>query len=98
MLAASVYSLKRLFMEQDHKTVLSCQARHNVHYHLVMIVGEVGFLKDGSHLKLVGSNFVMPGFQGDAQLISRRLHIFHKCRDTGRDCSKVVVSKLLALG
>ena len=45
-------------MKQYGEVMLACDAFHQIHHKLVVVVGKVGILKDRRQLKLVGSYFV----------------------------------------
>ena len=62
-----------------------------------MIDSQVAFLENRSQLKLVRSNFVVAGLNGDTQFESLNFKIFHKGSHTGRNGTEIMVFKLLVL-
>ena len=47
---------------------------------------------------LSGSDLVMLGFCENTKLPELLVEVFHKCRNSGLDCSEIMVVKLLTLG
>ena len=85
-------------MQQDHEAVLAGHAVHQVHNHLVLVIGEVGFPEDRRQLELVRGNLVVAGLDRNAEFVSGNLEIPHKCGHTAWDGAEVVVVQLLVLG
>ncbi len=79
MLTRSVNLGEGFFMKQDPELMLPGYPPHHIHYQLIMINGEVGFLKDRGTLKLVRSNLIMTRFYRNAQFIGLKLELFHEC-------------------
>ena len=75
----------------------ACHPVHHIHYLLVLVVGQIHLPIDRSKLKLVRSNFLVPGFQRNAEFVSFHLQFFHKCGDTRRNSAEIVVVQLLVL-
>ena len=78
--------------------MLSGKLIHQIHYNLVLVVGQVGVSKYRSELELVRGRFVVACFQGDSELVPRYLEVSHKGGDSRRDGSEIMVSELLILG
>ena len=98
MLAAAVHALKRLLMLQADQTVLGSDLLHHLHRQQVVVDGNVGGVKDGSQLMLAGSNFVVLGLGGNAQLPQLLVQLLHKLGDLGTNDTEVVLFQLLTLG
>ena len=98
MLAAAVHALKRLLVLQADQTVLGCDLLHQLHGQQVVVDGNVGGVEDGSQLMLAGSNFVVLGLGGNAQLPQLFVQFLHKLGDLGTNDTEVVLFQLLTLG
>ena len=98
MLAASVNACKRLLVKKANHIMLLCNLLHNLHCELVMVGCNVCCCEDGSKLMLSGSNLVMLGFCKNAELPELLIEVFHESRNSGLDCSEIMVVKLLTLG
>ena len=98
MLAAAVDALKRLLMLQADQTVLGSNLLHHLHRQQVVVDGNVGGVEDGSQLMLTGSNFVVLGLGGNAQLPQLFVQLLHKLGDLGTNDTEVVLFQLLTLG
>ena len=98
VLAAAVDAFEGLFVQQTAETVLVGHLLHQTHDEHVVIHGEVGFLKDGGQLKLVGSHLVVARLAGDAQLERLYFKVFHEGGHTLGDGAEVVVVHLLVFG
>ena len=98
MLAAAVDALKRLLMLQADQTVLGSDLLHHLHRQQVVVDGNVGGVEDGSQLMLTGSNFVVLGLGGNAQLPQLFVQLLHKLGDLGTNDTEVVLFQLLTLG
>ena len=48
-----------------------CDTFHQIHDKLVVVVGKVAVFEDRGQLKLVGGYFVMTGFGGNTQFVTR---------------------------
>ena len=97
VLAASVHAGKGLFVQKHHESMPACHPVHHIHYLLVLVVGQIHLPIDRSKLKLVRSNFLVPGFQRNAEFVSFHLQFFHKCGNTRRNSAEIVVVQLLVL-
>ena len=98
MLARSVHSLKRLFVEKAHKTMRIGGLPQNLHNEHVVVNSKVQILKHRSELKLSGSHFVVARLRGNAELPKALLHLCHKVKNPRADCAEIVIVKLLMLG
>ena len=56
MLARTIYTIVRFFVKQYHKVVFACDALHQVHYQLVVVVGKVYIFKDRRQFELIVSS------------------------------------------
>ena len=68
MLAASVYALKGLFVQQTGEVMALCNLAHYLHCKLVVVNSYIGGGEYGRKLMLGGSCLVMFGFCENAQL------------------------------
>ena len=98
VLSRTVDTVEGLLVQQHNETVLARDLVHHVHYHLVLVVGEVALPEDWSKFELVGSDLVVPGLQGNAEFVAFVLEILHECCDAGGNGREVVVLELLVLG
>ena len=98
VLSRTVDACKGLFVQQGSESVLACHLLHQQHQQHVVIYCQVGFLKDRSHLELVGSHLVVTCLAGDAQLECCNLKVFHEGLNTVGDGAEIVVFHLLVLG
>ena len=78
--------------------MLAGYALHDGHQQHVVVYGQIGLLKDGSQLKLVGSHLVVTSLAGNTQFERLNLQFTHEGCHTFRDSAKVVVVHLLVLG
>ena len=69
-----------------------------LHRQQVVVDGNVGSVEDGSQLMLAGSNFVVLGLGGNAQLPQLLVQLLHKFGDLGTDDTEVMLLQLLTLG
>ena len=98
VLAGAVHAVVGFFVKQYGEVMLACDAFHQIHHKLVVVVGKVGILKDRRQLKLVGSYFVMAGLDRDTQFVTFDFQFFHKSCDTWGDGAEIVVLQLLVFG
>ena len=98
MLAAAVHAFKGLFVLQADQTVLGGDLAHHLHGQQVVVDGYVGGIEDGSKLVLAGSNLVVLGLGGHAQLPQLLVQLLHERRNLGTDDAEVVLLQLLTLG
>ena len=98
MLARTVHAAVWLFMQQHGKVVFACDAFHQIHNQLVVVVGKIGVLEDGGQLKLVGGNLIVARLDGNAQFVALYFQFFHKGSDTWRDRTEIMVFQLLVFG
>ncbi len=98
MLAAAVDALKGLLVLQADQTVLGGDLLHHLHGQQVVVDGDVGGVEDGGQLVLAGSNLVVLGLGGHAQLPQLLVQILHELGDLGTDDAEVVLLQLLTLG
>ena len=98
VLAGSVHSCERLFVKQNHETVLARDLVHKVHHKLVLVVGKVGLTEDRGKLELIGRHLVVPCLQRNTKTMARDLKVTHKLGHTGRNSPEIVVVQLLVLG
>ena len=85
-------------MLQADQTVLGGDLLHHLHGQQVVVDGHVGGVEDGSQLMLTGSNFVVLGLGGNAQLPQLFVQLLHKLGDLGTNDTEVVLFQLLTLG
>ena len=71
---------------------------HEIHNHLVVVVGQVHLLVNRGQLKLVGGDFIVAGLHGDPQSVSLLLQVNHKAVDPRGNRTEIVVLELLVLG
>ena len=86
-----------LFVEEYGEMMLACDALHQIHHQLVMVICQVAVFENGGQLKLVGSYFVVTGFHRYAQFVAFYFKLFHKGCDTWRDGAEVMIFQLLIL-
>ena len=98
VLAAAVHAFKGLLVLQADQTVLGCDLAHHFHGQQVVVDGHVGGIEDGSKLVLAGSNLVVLGLGGHAQLPQLLVQFLHERRNLGTDDAEVVLLQLLTLG
>ena len=70
-------------------------ALHQIHDQLIVVIGQIGILKDGSKLKLVWGNFIVSGFGRYTQLVAFYLQLFQESSNTGGDRAKIMIFQLL---
>lgn len=58
-------------MEEALEAVAVGDGLENIHHEHVVVCGDGGALKEGRHLELAGSNLVVAGQHGDADLEKR---------------------------
>ena len=98
MLAGAVDPLEGLLVQQADQTVLGSDLLHHLHGQQVVVDGNVGGVKDGGQLVLAGSDLVVLGLGGNAQLPQLFVQLFHERGDLGADGAEVMLLQLLALG
>ena len=98
MLAASVHSLERFFVQQYAEAVVACYLTHQCHDKHVVVDSQIALLEDRSQLELVGSHFVVTCLYGDTQFQRFDLQFLHEGCHTGRNGTEVMVFQLLVLG
>ena len=84
-------------MKEHGEVVLGGNALHEVHYQLVVVVGQVHIFEDRSQLELVRSRFVVAGLDRDTELVAFHFQFLHEVGYTRRDRTEVVVVQLLVL-
>ena len=52
------------FHATARQSLFACDAFHQIHNQLVVVVGKIGVLEDGGQFKLVGGNFVVARLDG----------------------------------
>ncbi len=62
--SGTVNAAKRLFVQQNTEIMTAGDLGHQTHQQQIVIIGQIGFLKNRSQFKLVGSDLVMTGFAG----------------------------------
>ena len=77
MLARTVHSLKRLFVQKADEVVLFRHLFHQLHRKLVVVYGDVGSRENGRKLVLRGRDLVVLGFGVDAVTPKRFVQIAH---------------------
>ena len=97
VLARPVHACEGLLVKQDAKVVATGNLFQQLHQHQVVVIGQVGLLKDGRQLKLVGGHLVVTGGHRNAQLVRLHLKVLHERRHALWDGPKVVVVQLLTL-
>ena len=85
-------------MEEHLESVLLGDGLHEGHKDEVVVDGEVGLLEHGCNLELVGCDLVVPGLDGDSELVALELQVLHELDDPSGDGSEVVVLELLVPG
>ena len=98
MLAGAVDALKGLLVLQADQTVLGSDLLHHLHGQQVVVDGNIGGVEDGGQLMLAGSNLVVLGLGGNAQLPQLFVQLLHERGDLGADDAEVMLFQLLALG
>ena len=98
MLAAAVDASEGFFVEQAHELVPVGDFLHDVHEHLVMVGGDVGFLENRRELVLVRGHLVVARGHGNADFIGLLGHFVHVIENAFLDGSEILVFELLALG
>ena len=98
MLAGTIDTVERFLVQQHPETMLAGYALHDGHQQHVVVYGQIGLLKDGSQLKLVGSHLVVTGLAGNTQFESLYLQFTHEGSHALGNGSEVVVVHLLVLG
>ncbi len=98
MFSAAVDSSKRFFVEQQHESVFAGNLVHQIHYHLVLVIRQIGLAIDWSKFKLVGGNLVVTCFQRNPKAIARYLYVTHESCHARGYRTKIMVVKLLVLG
>ncbi len=95
VLAASVDSVKRLFVKKANHSVAVGNRFHNGHYDLIVIYRFVRGGVNACKFVLCGGNFVMLGFCVNAELPEFLVEIGHIIPYALFDFSEVMVFKLL---
>ena len=85
-------------MQQYGKVVLSGNSLHQVHYQLIVVIGQIDILKNRCKLKLVGRHLIMPCLYRNTKLVAFYFQFFHECGHPRRYRTEIVVFKLLVLG
>ena len=98
MLSGSVDTCEGLLVEEHLESMLLGDGLHEGHEDEVVIDGEVGLLEHGCDLELVGCDLVVPGLDGDSELVALELQVLHELDDPAGDGSEVVVLELLVPG
>ena len=98
MLTGAVHTCEGLLMQQTGHAVASCHLLHRLHYQLVVVYRDICRLIDRCKLMLCGSDLVVLGLRGNAQLPQLNIQILHVGTDTLTDRSEIVILKLLSLG
>ena len=98
VLAGAVDTLKGLLVLQADQTILGSDLLHHLHGQQVVVDGNIGGVKDGGQLMLAGSNLVVLGLGGNAQLPQLFVQLFHERGDLGADDAEVMLFQLLAFG
>ena len=98
VLAAAVHAFKGLLMLQADQTILGGDLLHHLHGQQVVVDGHVGGIEDGSKLMLAGSNLVVLGLSGHAQLPQFLVQFLHELRNLGTDDAEVMLFQFLTLG
>ena len=82
-------------MQQYTETMMTGNPVHQVHDHLIVVVGQVNLFENRSYFKLVRRNFIVAGFYRNSQFVSLILNILHEHGYPLRNRSKIVVFQLL---
>ena len=98
MLTGAVHTSKGLLMQQTGHAVTSCHLLHRLHYQLVVVYRNIRRLINRCKLMLCGSDLIVLGLSGNAQLPQFNIQILHVGTDALADCSEIVILKLLSLG
>ena len=98
VLARTVDTLEGFLMEQDTEVVTTGHFLHYRHEQEVVVVGQIGLLENRSYFKLVGSNFVVTGLDGNTKFQALAFEVGHEGNDTRRYRTEVMVFELLVLG
>ena len=98
MLAGAVDALERLLVQQHHESMPAGDGVHEVHHHLVLVVGEVALTVDRSELELVGRDFVVARLEWNTQPVTGNLELTHERCHARRDRTEIMVVQLLVLG
>ena len=98
MLPGSVDACEGLLVEEHFESVPLRGGLHQGHELQVVVDGQVGLLEDGGDLELVRSDLVVPGLDGDPELVRSEFQILHELKDPVGDAPEVVVLQLLVPG
>ena len=98
VLAATVDTLERFFVQKATETMLACHLLHQCHDEHVVVYGKVHLLKDGCQLKLIWCHLVVTCLAWYAQFECLNLQVFHKGNHACRDRTEIMVVHLLVLG
>ena len=98
VLPGSVDAREGLLVQEHLEPVLLRGGLHEGHQLQVVVDGEVGLLVHGGDLELVRGDLVVPGLDGDPELVSAELQVLHELEDAGGDASEVVILQLLVPG
>ncbi len=96
--AGAIDTIEGLLVNQAHKTVALGNLLHHFHSQQIVIDGLVGGVENGCQFVLCGSNLVVLGAGGDAQLPQLVVQLLHEFGDLGTNHAKVMLLQLLALG
>ena len=95
VLAGSVHAVERFFVEDDLQMMLFGNLLHNDHEHHVLINGLGSLAEKRRTLELIWRHLVVSCLKQDAELVCLGLEILHERADPRRDCSEIMVFKLL---
>ena len=95
MLARAVYARERFLVHEYAEIMAPGHFGHKSHHEQVVVVGQVGLLEYGGEFKLIRSHLVVSCLKQDAELVCLGLEILHERADPRRDCSEIMVFKLL---
>ena len=97
MLAGTVHTVERLFMENDFQMMLFSYLLHDDHKHHVLVYGLYSLTEFRRTFELVRCNLVMAGLKQNSELICLSLKVLHEGTHLRRDGTEVMVLELLVL-
>ena len=97
VLAASVHTGKRLFIQQADQVMAAGHLFHHFHGQLVMIARHIRNGIDRRHLMLCRSSLVVFCFGQDTQLPEFLIQFSHEGLNTGLDGAEEVIAEFLSL-
>ncbi len=97
VLTGAVDAGKGFFVEEADEAVLVGDAAHDLHDHVLVIGGEVAVFEERGEFVLAGGDFVVAGFDGDAELDEFVFAVGHEGQDAFGDDAEIVVFQFLAL-